>query len=67
MLMIIDMEPKTPTVDGGNHVNAIKSKVEAATDKNIAIMNKGLVKTVVFSGCGRFEFLVLGSWKKISC
>ena len=50
ILMIIDIEPKTPTVDGGSQVNAIKSNVDAAMDKNIAIINSGLRKTTDLSG-----------------
>jgi len=50
ILMIIDIEPKTPTVDGGNHVKAKKSNVEAATERNTAIINNGLIKTVDFMG-----------------
>jgi hypothetical protein len=58
----MDIEPKTPTVDGGNHVRAIKSKVDAAMDKNIAIINNGRKKTEVFNGIDLLFFLVLGSW-----
>ena len=50
ILMIMDMEPKTPTVDGGNHVRAKKSNVEAAMERNTAIIKRGLIKTVDFKG-----------------
>jgi hypothetical protein len=61
-LMMIELEPKTPTVDGGNHVNAKKSNVDAAMDKKIAITNNGLKKTGVVKGWDLLLFLVRGSW-----
>lgn len=61
-LMIMDVDPKTPTVAGGNHVKAIKSSVEAAAERNIAIINNGRQNTGHFRGVVRFLFLVLGSW-----
>lgn len=60
-LMMIDVEPKTPTVAGGSHVNAKKSKVDAAAERKIATMNKGRQKTGHFKGTFLFRFLVLGS------
>lgn len=61
-LMIMDVDPKTPTVDGGSHVKAIKSSVEALAERNMAIINNGRQNTGHVRGMARFLFLVLGSW-----
>lgn len=39
------MQPKIPTVAGGSHVNAKKSNVAAANDRQSATMNNGRQNT----------------------
>ena len=53
-LIMIDADPNTPTVDGGNHVNARKSSVEAATERNIATIKSGLRNTDCVNGADLF-------------
>jgi len=59
----MDVEPKTPTADGGSHVSAKKSRVDAPADIKIAMINNGLQKTDDVNGLVLFRFCVLGSWK----
>jgi len=62
----MDVEPKTPTVEGGNHVNAKKSNVHPAADKKMAITKRGLKNTDRVKGMVLLCFLVLGSCHWIS-
>ena len=60
-LTMMDTAPKMPTVSGGNHVSARKSKVDAAKESAMAMINNGLTHTCPLSGCARLRCLVRGS------
>jgi len=59
--MMIDKEPNTPIVVGGNHVSARKSSVDAAADSTMAIINSGLQNSDDDNGRARFRSFVRGS------